>query len=60
MKYLSLLALLAATAWASDDPRNIVNGRNIPSEGYADQPYIVKTDDGATMCRSDILNGSGR
>jgi hypothetical protein len=25
------------------DPRHIANGRIIPSEGYADQPYIVKT-----------------
>ena len=29
------------------DPRHITNGRIIPSEGYADQPYIVQTDDGA-------------
>ena len=26
------------------DPRNIANDRVIPSEGYADQPYIVKTE----------------
>ena len=32
------------------DPRHIANGWNIPSEGYADQPYIVKTDDGAWLC----------
>jgi len=32
------------------DPRHITNGWNIPSEGYADQPYIVKTDDGAWLC----------
>ena len=35
---------------AIPDPRHITNGRNIPSEGYADQPYIVKTDDGAWLC----------
>lgn len=35
---------------AGSDPRHIVNGWNIPSEGYADQPYIVKTDDGAWLC----------
>lgn len=39
-----------ATASAIPDPRHISNGRNIPSEGYADQPYIVKTDDGAWLC----------
>jgi len=32
------------------DPRHISNGWTIPSEGYADQPYIVKTDDGAWLC----------
>ncbi|MBM3836664.1 MAG: hypothetical protein FJ398_01670 [Verrucomicrobia bacterium] len=32
------------------DPRHIHNGWVIPSEGYADQPYIVKTDDGAWLC----------
>lgn len=32
------------------DPRHISNGWLIPSEGYADQPYIVKTDDGAWLC----------
>ena len=33
------------------DPRHIANGWNIPSEGYADQPYIVQTDDGETVYR---------
>ncbi|MBI4977409.1 MAG: exo-alpha-sialidase [Spirochaetes bacterium] len=28
------------------DPRNITAGCEIPSEGYCDQPYLVKTDDG--------------
>lgn len=32
------------------DPRNIANGFEIPSEGYCDQPYVVKTDDGAWLC----------
>ncbi len=32
------------------DPRHIQNGWIIPSEGYADQPYLVKTDDGAWLC----------
>ena len=39
-----------AAAPAVPDPRHISNGWNIPSEGYADQPYIVKTDDGAWLC----------
>lgn len=40
------------------DPRHISNGWNIPSEGYADQPYIVKTDDGAWLCV--MTTGTGR
>lgn len=55
-------ALLAATVFAANaprpvppapaipDPRHLANGRTIPSEGYADQPYIVQTDDGAWLC----------
>ncbi len=41
----------------STDPRNIATGLPIPSEGYADQPYIVKTDDGAWLCA--ITTGTG-
>lgn len=32
------------------DPRHITNGWSIPTEGYADQPYVVRTDDGAWLC----------
>jgi hypothetical protein len=32
------------------DPRNIVTGSTIPDEFYADQPYIVRTGDGAWLC----------
>lgn len=39
------------------DPRHIANGWSIRSEGYADQPYIVKTDDGAWLCV--ITTGKG-
>ena len=48
--YLLRPAGAVETAAAIPDPRHIANGRNIPSEGYADQPYIVKTDDGAWLC----------
>ncbi|MDX2036160.1 MAG: LamG-like jellyroll fold domain-containing protein [Isosphaeraceae bacterium] len=41
---------LTSFARAADDPRRIQSGRPIPSEGYADQPYIVKTNDGAWLC----------
>lgn len=44
-----LLSAVQPTA-AIPDPRHIANGWSIPSEGYADQPYLVKTDDGAWLC----------
>jgi hypothetical protein len=34
----------------SDDPRNIVNGWEIPRENYSDQPYVVITKDGNWLC----------
>ena len=39
------------------DPRWIENGLLIPSEAYADQPYIVETDDGAWLCA--VTTGPG-
>lgn len=53
-----LLLLLASVALVAADARHISAGREIPSEGYADQPYIVKTDDGAWLCV--ITTGEGR
>ena len=44
------LLMAAATAAAQTDPRYIGNGWIIPDESYADQPYVVKTDDGAWLC----------
>ena len=41
-----------------DDWRNIKTGREIPTETYSDQPYIVKTADGAWLCA--ITTGAGR
>jgi hypothetical protein len=42
-------AAVAALAAQTPDWRQIANGREIPNEGYADQPYIVKTADGAWL-----------
>jgi hypothetical protein len=39
------------------DARNIRTGHEIPTEYYSDQPYIVKTDDGAWLCV--LTTGSG-
>lgn len=49
--FVGLLLLWAAGAAGQvADPRNIVAGAVIPDESYADQPYIVKTNDGAWLC----------
>lgn len=32
------------------DLRHIAHGREIPTESYSDQPYVVRTDDGAWLC----------
>ena len=42
----------------TDDARHIVNGRIIPSHFYADQPYVLRTDDGAWLCV--MTTGEGR
>lgn len=47
---LFLLFAAAAFAQPAADPRHIVNGSVIPDEFYADQPYVVKTNDGAWLC----------
>lgn len=41
-----------------EDWRNIINGYEIPTKTYSDQPYIVKTDDGAWLCV--VTTGAGR
>ena len=40
-----------------EDWRNIVTGREIPTESYCDQPYLVETDDGAWLCV--VTTGAG-
>lgn len=39
------------------DPRHISNGFEIPGESYCDQPYIVRTDDGAWLCVMTTAKG---
>lgn len=39
------------------DPRNVRTGWNIPTSTYCDQPYVVKTDDGAWLCV--VTTGAG-
>lgn len=52
------ILLCVSAALLAADTRHIATGRDIPNEGYADQPYIVKTDDGAWLCV--ITTGTGR
>jgi len=52
-----LVVLAAIPAVGAEDPRNIRTGWEIPTENYADQPYVVQTDDGAWLCI--LTTGSG-
>lgn len=51
---LAAAALVPAAAQppspAIPDPRHLRNGLPIPGQKYCDQPYIVRTDDGAWLC----------
>ncbi len=51
------LAAAPASPGTVPDARHLSNGWLIPSNHYADQPYIVKTDDHAWLCV--ITTGSG-
>ena len=52
------VALAIPAAADSLDPRLISSGLEIPSRGYADQPYVVQTDDGGWLCV--MTTGSGK
>jgi len=40
-----------------NDWRNIINGLEIPTVSYSDQPFVVKTYDGAWICSVTTGNG---
>ena len=40
-----------------NDPRNVREGWLIPTATYCDQPYVIKTDDGAWLCT--VTTGAG-
>ncbi|MBS1825130.1 MAG: exo-alpha-sialidase [Acidobacteria bacterium] len=50
MRFFLTLFAAAVLQAQMPDPRNIVAGSVIPDEGYSDQPYVVKTNDGAWLC----------
>ncbi len=57
-KHAVLLIVSAMVPFAlAEDLRDIRTGWEIPTENYADQPYIVRTDDGAWLCV--LTTGSG-
>tara|TARA_B100000212_G_C27384825_1_gene538798 strand:+ start:4314 stop:6185 length:1872 start_codon:yes stop_codon:yes gene_type:complete len=43
------LSISSQSARADTDWRDILNGSGIPNRSYSDQPYVVRTDDGAWM-----------
>ena len=54
---ISAFLSFAYCLYGQNDMRNITSGVIIPDESYSDQPYIVKTDDGAWLCV--ITTGGG-
>ena len=47
---LVFLSILVLNAQSGTDIRNIKHGTVIPDEGYCDQPYVVKNEDGSWTC----------
>ncbi|MDR1503264.1 MAG: glycoside hydrolase, partial [Prevotella sp.] len=54
---LAICLAISLKAQQVPDMRHITGGTVIPDESYSDQPYIVKTDDGAWLCV--ITTGQG-
>ncbi len=52
-----VMTLTCPSRLCAKDLRNIETGWEIPTENYADQPYVVNTDDGAWLCV--LTTGSG-
>ena len=50
MHALALVALIGSTALLAQDPRDIRTGAVLPDQSYCDQPYVVRTGDGAWLC----------
>lgn len=63
---LGVLILLPLAANGADpiakitvpDSRHLSNGWEIPGDQYCDQPYLVKTDDGAWLCAMTTAQGA--
>ena len=57
LSWLATAFLVCLPAVAADDWRLLENGLEIPDENYADQPYVVVTDDGHWLCT--LTTGAG-
>lgn len=57
-RLLAMTLLCSTAAVLQAQPLAIEDGLEIPSEGYCDQPYVVKTRDGAWLCV--MTTGPGR
>ncbi len=55
---IALSVITAGPVMLAEDSRSIRTGWDIPSETYADQPYVLKTDDSTWLCI--LTTGSGR
>ena len=58
MRFLVCFSLLFSAGALAQEWRNIRTGHEIPSQGYADQPYVVVRDDGAWICT--LTTGAGQ
>ena len=58
LTYLAIVATIISLNAQDSDWRNIRSGLIIPDKTYSDQPYVVKTEDGAWLCV--MTTGSGR
>jgi len=54
----SALAAAEALPTPVNDPRHLSTGHRLPGESYCDQPYIVRTDDGAWLCVMTTAQGA--
>lgn len=55
---MSALASAQYVSYQNTDPRFIENGSELPSETYADQPYVVVCDDGSWLCTMTTSAGT--
>jgi len=50
LKWIAIFLLFGTWVLAQTDPRNLLSGHEIYTNGYIDQPYIVTLPDGTWLC----------